>query len=139
MTNWSVGTGEKKNGYSHFKNKLQKHGAQCAKCEAVRDITIDHIIPQQFLMMLGFTEAYKEEENLQYLCQKHNVEKGNVLDYTNPKTLPLLKMYVNRWIEKHAKLHLEMTTRKLTVRCQCMPTPTPAERKPSNSIYPDDF
>jgi len=145
MTNWSVGTSEKMNGYTHMRNKLKTHGGQCAKCESTLNITVDHIIPQNFLTMLGFPDAYKELDNLQYLCEKHNIEKGNILDYTNPRTLPLLKMYVNRWIEKHAKLHIEMTTRKLVARCQCCPVveeekpKTKHKTKTPNSIYPDDF
>lgn len=117
--NWSIQTEHQSNGYETLRKKIQKQGGQCAKCPAVNNITVDHIIPRHFLEILGFNDSYKDADNLQLLCKKCNTMKGNSLDYTNPKTLPLLKHYTNLWIEKHGALYIELNTRKITARCLC--------------------
>ena len=110
------------------KNNLKKHGGHCAyaRCGSPYNLTIDHIIPKALLTMLGFPEAHKtDDDNLQILCKKHNLAKGNQLDYTHPKTLELLKKYVNMWIEKHADYFIDpaLRVRKLGVQCKCNELP----------------
>lgn len=89
---------------------------QCSYCDTV-GCTIDHIIPQKFLESLGFTP--NEPENLQYLCESCNKEKGHLLDYRNPKTLPLLGMYIDRWKRKHRSMYERNNRRKLVAICHC--------------------
>lgn len=107
-----------------YKNKLKKRGGQCqhTKCTSTHDLTVDHIIPRQFLKCLGMEHfAETDVDNFQVMCKKHNVEKANQLDYTNPKTLLLLKKYINLWIEKHADYFIppEKRVYKIGVRCSC--------------------
>ena len=115
-----------------FKARLKRNGGYCAhpKCSETKDLTADHIIPKQFLETLGFDEfARIDEDNLQILCKRHNNEKGNRLDYTNPRTLPLLKKYVNMWIEKHSDFFIpvEKRVRKIGVVCKCCERQSAAE------------
>jgi len=114
------------------KNKLKRHGGHCChpKCSATLNLTVDHIIPKALLTMLGLPDAHKfDDDNLQIMCEKHNVEKGNVLDYTNAKTLPLLKKYTNIWIEKHSDHFIDPAkrVRKLGVNCRCNEEVVPVE------------
>ena len=110
------------------KNLLKKNGGHCAypRCGESTHLTIDHIIPKIVLTSLGFVDAYKtDDDNLQILCKQHNSDKGNLLDYTNPKTLPLLKKYINRWIEKHSDYFIDPAkrVRKLKPVCKCYEPP----------------
>lgn len=107
-----------------YKKRLQQQGGQCqhAKCTATLHLTVDHIIPRQFLKCLGMEHfAESDSDNFQVLCKRHNVEKANQLEYTNPRTLPLLKKYVNMWIEKHADYFIppEKRVYKLGIVCKC--------------------
>lgn len=118
MKNWSV-RDEVPNGYNAMRRKIYTSGGQCSRCPSVKNITVDHIIPRHLLLILGFTDAHKDYENLQLLCMDCNKRKGNQLDYTNPKTIPLLKHYMNQWIAKHEELEIIRNTRKITARCLC--------------------
>lgn len=142
MKNWSVQQ-EIPNGYNALRRKIQLKGGQCAKCPSVRNITVDHIIPCQLLSILGFTEAYKDAENLQLLCSNCNKTKSNTLDYSNPKTVPLLKMYMERWLLKYEELEVKRNTRKITARCLCCVEPdvtnsnqnvTPSNTRPKADV-----
>lgn len=102
--------------YNSWKKHLARNGGQCAKCPSVKNLTIDHIIPQQLLHTLGLSEACKYYgENLQILCEPCNKLKGNELDYSNPRTVPLLEKFVEMAILKHTR----PLVRKLTARCMC--------------------
>lgn len=69
--------------------------AVCNRCRRARELTLDHIVPQQILLMFGFDiERMWDEENYQVLCRFCNVFKGNRLDFNNPKTKPLLLKYL---------------------------------------------
>lgn len=119
MKNWSAKDHETPNGWKIMKMRIKRIGGQCSKCPSVLNITVDHIIPRHFLVMLGLEHYEKDMCNLQLLCESCNKKKTNILDYTNPRTLPLLKMFVNLWIEKNGKAFIEANTRKITVRCLC--------------------
>lgn len=67
----------------------------CAKCGIQKECNVDHIIPVHLLEQLGLDrERYEDEKNFQYLCFACNRFKASKLDLTNPKTMPLLKKYV---------------------------------------------
>jgi 5-methylcytosine-specific restriction endonuclease McrA len=119
MKNWSIKVEKNSNGYEAMRDRIKRQGGQCSKCPSVNNITVDHIIPRSFLVVLGFNDAYKDLDNLQLLCKRCNSLKSNTLDYTNPKTLPLLNKYIDMWVEKHNELALERITHKLTARCLC--------------------
>lgn len=113
-----------------YKKQLQRRGGQCqhSKCATTLNLTVDHIIPRQLLKCLGMEHfAETDEENFQVMCKKHNTEKANQLDYTNPRTLPLLKKYINMWIEKHSNYFIPPKERvfKIGVVCRCCPIPEP--------------
>lgn len=67
----------------------------CTRCGSCKNITKDHIIPQAMLRAMGITN--NDAINLQNLCFPCNQIKGSQLDPKNPRTLPLLNMYIDRW------------------------------------------
>ncbi len=83
--------------------RLQKQNnkeAECPKCHKIRSMTVDHIIPAYLLEQLGLhEEAINDEENFEVMCQTCNKFKGARLDMANPKTVPLLRGYVNKLSE----------------------------------------
>jgi 5-methylcytosine-specific restriction endonuclease McrA len=67
----------------------------CQKCGKEKDLTVDHIVPQNILESLGLkNEIYNDEENFELTCFACNKFKGGRLDLANPKTIPLLKKYI---------------------------------------------
>ena len=69
----------------------------CVHCNKVREATIDHIIPVFLLEQLGlFEEARNDEENFEIVCRSCNQFKGGRIDLAHPKTIPLLKKYIER-------------------------------------------
>lgn len=70
---------------------------QCEKCGKMRDdLTVEHIIPVNLLLSLGLRErAMDDEENFAHYCRGCNYFKGGRLDMAHPKTLILLKKYIN--------------------------------------------
>lgn len=110
-----------------YKKRVQSGqlgGCSHPKCIALKNLTVDHIIPRVFLKCLGMEAlAETDEDNFQVLCKNHNGLKGNELDYTNPKTLPLLKKYINIWMEKHGDYFIppEKRVYKIPVMCDDKP------------------
>lgn len=81
--------------------KAQTSSCETKGCASKMRVTVDHIIPQHLLDMLGLEEEkYEDEENFQLLCGLCNHMKANRLDHLNPKTVPLLKKYVAIYEEK---------------------------------------
>ncbi len=69
----------------------------CPKCGKEREMTVEHIIPVHFMLQLGLDdEAVNDVENFEMLCLLCNRFKGGQLDLANPKTVELLKKYVNK-------------------------------------------
>lgn len=68
---------------------------KCTRCGSVYKITKDHIIPLAVLRAMGMSG--NEKVNLQPLCFHCNQVKGSQLDPKNPKTVPLMQMYLERW------------------------------------------
>ena len=71
---------------------------KCQRCGKVGELTNDHIIPVVILKILCVAEK-NSRDNIQYLCQPCNTLKAHSLDPKNPKTMPLLRKYVNRYEE----------------------------------------
>lgn len=70
--------------------------AVCNRCRRSRELTTDHIIPQQLLAQMGFeVERMWDVQNMQILCRYCNVFKSNKLDFSNPLTKILLYKYLN--------------------------------------------
>jgi hypothetical protein len=75
----------------------QKKEGVCDKCSKERELNVEHIIPQHLLTQLGLRDAiYNDEENFAHYCFSCNRFKGGNLDMAHPKTLPLLKKYINQ-------------------------------------------
>ena len=69
---------------------------ECPKCHKVRPLTVDHIVPVFFLQNIGlYEEAQDDEANFELLCVDCNRFKGGRIELANPKTIPLLKKYIN--------------------------------------------
>lgn len=91
--------------YAGFKRKIRNlYGNKCAKCGSTKAITVDHIIQQVLLEPFGFVNWGHKQNNLQLLCQPCNVRKGCDLDYTNPRTLLLLREMFERVEFFHGKI-----------------------------------
>lgn len=79
---------------------IQRDGEMCCKCKSTNELTIDHIIPVSFLEMMGIDRKVsysfkKHGDNLQLLCRKCNVLKGNRFDWTDKKTRKLIDFYLD--------------------------------------------
>jgi len=80
-----------------IENYLDRHN--CVRCHSSANLTIDHIIPINFLMQnLGATvEETFDWDNFQALCRKCNTLKSGRFDLSNEKTKPLLIKYINKY------------------------------------------
>lgn len=72
--------------------QAEETGKGCDRCGLNRFLTIDHIVPQGFLLSVGINSS-KEllVDNLQVLCVGCNKLKGGNFDLVNPKTKKVLK------------------------------------------------
>lgn len=69
---------------------------ECRKCGKLRELSVDHIIPVSFLEDIGVDSGiYDDEDNFEYLCILCNRYKASRFDMAHPKTVGLLKKYVN--------------------------------------------
>lgn len=76
---------------------LDRHN--CTRCNSYNDLTIDHIIPLNFLItQLGATiDETFDFDNFQSLCRRCNTLKSGRFDLSNEKTKPLLIKYINKY------------------------------------------
>ena len=75
-------------------------GKEVCRCGNVAD-TVDHIVPQMLMkMFLRHEDIYEDEENLEFMCKTCNKIKNTNLDYKNPKTISLLKKYIQKLEEE---------------------------------------
>lgn len=81
----------------HLKStqKIVAKNNKCDRCGSLENLTADHIIPSSLLK--SFNVGTTNMVNLQTLCRKCNLAKANKLDPKNPKTVPLLEMYIEQW------------------------------------------
>ena len=78
-----------------LQEKIQAIG-KCENCGRTENLTLDHIIPEQFLLSIGLSaEDCLMDKYLQLYCRKCNTFKGNRIDFANPKTKPLLLELIN--------------------------------------------
>ena len=75
--------------------KISQLEPACTRCGATTGLTKDHIIPLAVLRAMGM--EYNDRDNFQAMCKQCNLIKGSLLDPKNPKTIPLLQMYIERW------------------------------------------
>ena len=88
---------KKKNSVLHEWQLKSRVRGTCGDCGRETDmLNVDHIIPASFLVNIGLPEQrYEDNENFQLLCRLCNADKSNRFDLKNPKTVPLLKKYIN--------------------------------------------
>ena|SRR3990167_3076594 len=68
----------------------------CEKCGRKENLTLDHIIPKQIVIMFGIDlTLHLWRKNFQTLCKICNLFKMGKLDFSNPKTKPLLLELIN--------------------------------------------
>ena len=90
-----------KNSYSvmveTLRRKLITPEVVCKRCGTQNDLTLDHIVPVNWLeqLMLPVGDLF-DEENLEILCVKCNRFKGGRLDLAHPKTKELLLKFVSK-------------------------------------------
>lgn len=72
---------------------------KCERCESTHELTIDHIIPINFLIeQLGATRNETFDfDNFQALCRRCNTLKSGRFDLSNPKTKELLIRFANKY------------------------------------------
>lgn len=86
---------------------IKERGNYCSNCNANGEenkLTLDHIIPKRVLLDMGLDEYYEDEDNLEILCAKCNGQKGSQLDFSNPRTIPLLEKYIGLYKNRHGML-----------------------------------
>lgn len=81
--------------------RIKEKGGKCRKCGETKHITVEHIIPVnwilQFALPMGEKVAAQEwEENLEDLCIYCNRTKGGTIDPRNPNTYKLLRQLIDR-------------------------------------------
>lgn len=84
---------------------INRDGMRCSRCGRCDYLTVDHIIPISLLENFGQNrdDTYRDWENLHILCKLCNAFKKNNLDFSDPRTKPLLVKYVNQISELPAK------------------------------------
>lgn len=83
--------------YYDMQVKSREPGNVCGKCGRMSDyMTVDHIVPMFFIDMVGLRAdvAYDDQENYELLCRSCNLLKGHKFDFTNPKTIPIMRKYM---------------------------------------------
>lgn len=79
------------------RRELINENSVCKRCGTKDNLTLDHIVPISYLENFGLDVfAMIDEENFEILCRRCNQFKGDRLDFSNPKTKPLLLKFVNQ-------------------------------------------
>lgn len=83
------------------KKLIERDGEKCSNCPSLNELTVDHIIPTSLLEFFGIKkeQSYnwkKHSSNLQLLCRACNSLKSNRVDWSDKRSLPLLKSYVDK-------------------------------------------
>jgi 5-methylcytosine-specific restriction endonuclease McrA len=79
-----------------WQKMLREGTGTCQKCGNMMPLTVDHIIPVALLQQLGLEDAIQDDvDNFSFLCQPCNRFKGGRIELANPRTIPLLKKYVD--------------------------------------------
>jgi 5-methylcytosine-specific restriction endonuclease McrA len=83
-----------------IKQKLiQRDGEYCQICKGTTNLTLDHIIPCAILQFLGIDRAESHKwryhsQNFQLLCKQCNQLKRDRINWTDPRSKPLLLEYI---------------------------------------------
>lgn len=81
---------------TEWKKKMIAEGEKCS-CGRTTMLTIDHIVPKQILIEMGFdAERQWMPENFVIMCQPCNALKSGRLDFSNPKTKEILLKLLER-------------------------------------------
>lgn len=79
-----------------MQEELKKGPRVCDGCSSLRQLTVDHIVPVHFIEMLGLKyESINDDWNFEALCHACQHRKNMRLDFTNPKTIPNLRRYID--------------------------------------------
>lgn len=71
---------------------------KCLKCDAVGQMTEDHIIPKWFRKQLpNFGIKVPAQNEIQIVCQKCNSAKGGKIDFSHPTSREFIKKIVIDW------------------------------------------
>lgn len=85
----------KKSKLGLWRERAKMEDLPCAWCGRVGYMSLDHIIPVNFLVMLGIqTETHNDEWNFQYLCRACNGLKAGRFDPTHPNSWENLDKYI---------------------------------------------
>ncbi len=81
---------------------LAELGGECSKCKRnMEKLSVDHIVPVNFLKCLDDTRLmYEDEDNFVVICQPCNHLKSGRFDFTNPKTAKLLQKYIEPYLKQ---------------------------------------
>ncbi len=81
---------------SEWRRKMVENGHICS-CGRKDMLTIDHIVPKQILIEMGFdAERQWMPENFVIMCRPCNALKSGRLDFSNPKTKEILTKLLER-------------------------------------------
>ena len=59
---------------------------KCLKCDAVGEVTEDHVIPDWFMKVMANFGVKTPEKQLQIICKKCNLLKAGKVDYKDETT-----------------------------------------------------
>ena len=90
-------TFKKNSVYDLLRKGADENGGVCVKCGKHTDnLTVDHIVPYQLIFDLGLRDVqYDHDWNFQLLCRACNRLKGGGFDFTDARTVPNLRKYVD--------------------------------------------
>lgn len=79
-------------------------GSFCEQCGETKwkYLNVDHIIPCAMLKDMGI-DFYRDDDNIRILCYVCNQKKQARLDFSDPRTIPLLRKYLDE-VEKRPLL-----------------------------------
>lgn len=77
-----------------WQQRAKKTSTPCPRCHRYYPLSVDHIVPLSLVQQLVPIYGFEDEENFEIVCITCNKYKAERLDLANPKTIPLLKKYI---------------------------------------------
>lgn len=72
---------------------------KCLKCDAVGEMTEDHIVPKWFRKTLpNFGIKIPPQHEIQIVCKKCNSDKGGKIDFSHENSREFMKKICTDWI-----------------------------------------